>query len=274
MSNEIKIHVMHTGQVQTDIALPFNNQKTLNPFAFTGILRSKKHQNKLPVSVYLIEHPKGLILVDTGWHTDVRKNQKKYMGRIHYQINKAILPEGTAVNEQLLKKGIKTSDLDYVLLSHLDIDHASGVKLVGDAKHILTSDIEWAAASKSPVRYLSHMWRGVNIETFQMKQSQYGPFHQSFDLFGDESVVLVYTPGHSKGMTAVLVQREGKYVLLANDCGYAAKSWEEMILQGVLVNKKQAVESLQWVKKMSEQSGCIEVLANHDQNVKPHVIVV
>ncbi|MNI91248.1 hypothetical protein D3C73_1488780 [compost metagenome] len=70
------------------------------------------------------------------------------------------------------------------------------------------------------------------------------------------------------------MQREGKYVLLANDCGYAAKSWEEMILQGVLVNKKQAVESLQWVKKMSEQSGCIEVLANHDQNVKPHVIVV
>ncbi|MBJ8191398.1 MBL fold metallo-hydrolase, partial [Bacillus cereus] len=92
MSETIKIHVLHCGQVQTDMALPFN-QNTLNPIAFTGIFRSKKYQNKLPVSAYLIEHPKGLVLIDTGWHTDVRKDQRKYMGRIHYQINKAILPE-------------------------------------------------------------------------------------------------------------------------------------------------------------------------------------
>ncbi|WP_040948847.1 N-acyl homoserine lactonase family protein [Gorillibacterium massiliense] len=274
MNDSIKIHVLHTGQVQTDIALPFNNQPTINPIAYTGIFRSKKYQNKLPVSAYLIEHPKGLVLVDTGWHTDVRGNQRKYMGKIHYQINKAILPEGQAINEQLNSMGIKISDLDYVILSHLDIDHASGIKLVKEAKHILTSDIEWAAAKKSPVRYLQHMWEGVDVKTFQMTSSEYGPMERSFDLFGDGSIICVHTPGHSKGMTATVVQREGKFVLLAADCGYAAKSWENMILQGVIVNKREAIESLQWVKEMAKDPRCIEALANHDTNVQPHTIIV
>ena len=39
--------------------------------------RSKQHQIKIPVSVYLIEHPKGLVLIDTGWHTDNRTHQIK-----------------------------------------------------------------------------------------------------------------------------------------------------------------------------------------------------
>lgn len=273
MSNPIKIHVLHCGQVQTDIALPFN-QHTINPIAFTGIFRSKKYQNKLPVSAYLIEHPKGLVLIDTAWHTDVRGDQRKYMGRVHYQINKAILPEGQAINEQLQSRGIKPQDLDYVVLSHLDIDHASGVKLVKEAKNILTSDIEWEAAPKSRIRYLHHMWDGVNIQTFHMTSSEYGPQHKAFDLFGDGSVIFTHTPGHSKGMAATIVQRDGKFVLLASDCGYATKSWEEMILQGVIVNKRQAIESLQWVRKMSKEPGCIEVLANHDPDIKPHTIIL
>ncbi|ALA44860.1 MULTISPECIES: N-acyl homoserine lactonase family protein [Paenibacillus] len=273
MSETIKIHVLHCGQVQTDMALPFN-QNTLNPIAFTGIFRSKKYQNKLPVSAYLIEHPKGLVLIDTGWHTDVRKDQRKYMGRIHYQINKAILPEGQAIDEQLQNLGVKIKNLDYVILSHLDIDHASGIKLVSKAKNILTSDIEWEAAPKSKHRYLQHMWEGVPIRTFSFKPSEYGPQHQSFDLFGDESLIFVHTPGHSHGLSATIVKNNGKFVLLTSDTGYAKKSWEEMILQGVLVNKQQAIESLKWVKHMSNEPNCIEVIANHDPDIKPHTIVL
>ncbi|MGG0537711.1 MBL fold metallo-hydrolase [Priestia aryabhattai] len=36
----------------------------------------------LPVSTYLIEHPKGLVLIDTGWHTDMRDEQVKILGGI------------------------------------------------------------------------------------------------------------------------------------------------------------------------------------------------
>lgn len=69
-TQQIKIHVLHTGLVKVDKALPFHGQYR-NPLAFTGLFRSARNQITLPVSSYLIEHPKGLLLIDTGWHKTV-----------------------------------------------------------------------------------------------------------------------------------------------------------------------------------------------------------
>ncbi len=273
MSNSIKLHVIHCGQVQVDIGLPFR-QETINPFAFMGLFRSKKHQVILPVSVFLIEHPKGLILIDTGWHTNLRDNQIKYLGLIHYKINKAILPEGETVTDKLSALGIKPGDLDYVILSHLHDDHASGVKLVREARNIMTSEDELLAAQKHKLHYIHHMWEGVNLKTFCLASSQYGPRHRSFDLFGDDSVVFVHVPGHTPGLVTTLIQGNGKFVLLTSDCAYAKKSWEQMIPPGVMMNKKQVMESLQWVREMSQRPDCIETIASHDPDVKSHIIEI
>jgi len=273
MSDTIKLHVIHCGQVQVDIALPFR-QRTLNPVAYTGLFRSERHQVLLPVSAYLIEHPKGLVLIDTGWHSNVRNNQIKYLGRLHYMINKAILPEGQAINEQLGKYGIKPQDLDYVVLSHLHSDHASGLKLLNESKKIIVSEEELRAANKDKLRYIHHMWKGTNIKTFHMTLSEYGPQHRSFDLFGDDTIVFVHVPGHTSGLVATIIQNNDKFVLLTSDCGYAPKSWEQMILPGVMVNKKQLFESLSWEKEMSQKANCIRVIANHDPDTKPQTIEI
>lgn len=127
---------------------------------WTGAFRSKNHLVEAPVSVYLIEHPKGLVLIDTGWHTDNREHQFKNL-RHQYFANKAVLPEGQAVYEQLEKMGIRPKDLDFVMLSHLHCDHADGLRLVKDAKRIMVSDLEYKAASRDKIRYLAHEWKGV-----------------------------------------------------------------------------------------------------------------
>lgn len=271
MSDSIKIHILHCGQGQVDRALPFQ-QESLNPFAYTGLFRSQKHKITIPVSAYLIEHPKGLILIDTGWHTDMRTDKVKSLGRLHYMINKPILPEGQAINEQLAKIGIKPSDIDYVVLSHLHSDHVSGLKLVSDAKNILTSEEELRSANKDKLRYVHHMWEGVDVKTFQMTPSEYGPKRRSFDLFGDDSVVFTHVPGHTEGIVATIIQKNGKFVLLTSDCGFAKKSWEQMLLPGVIVNKGEFIESLNWEKEMAQKTNCISAIANHDADVKPHVI--
>lgn len=53
----------------------------------------------LPVSAYLIEHPKGLVLIDTEWHRDVRENQIKHMSWKLNLASKARLHEGEAIDE-------------------------------------------------------------------------------------------------------------------------------------------------------------------------------
>ena len=103
----------------------------------------------MPVSVYLIEHPKGLILVDTGWHRDMspegvydKAAQIKSLGsRVLYNVNQGQIPLGEAVDEQLETMGIKPADLDYVLLTHLDCDHANGLRAVKDAKRIVVTPV-------------------------------------------------------------------------------------------------------------------------------------
>ena len=80
---------------------------------------------------------------------------------------------------------------------------------------------------------------------------------------------------HANGLRAVKITREdGKYVLLFSDGGYATKSWKEMITSGVAIDKDQQRRSLEWIREQSMSPDCVESLATHDLDVKPHVIEI
>ena len=276
----MKIHVLHTGEVRVSPYLPFGGDNC-NLLKASGMTTPKEDWIWLPVSVYLIEHPKGLILVDTGWHRDMspegvydKKAQVKSLGsRVLYNVNQGQIPLGEAVDEQLATMGIKPSDIDYVLLTHLDCDHANGLRAVKDAKHILVAAEELECARKNGfIRYKKKWWEGVDMQTIAWNGTE-GPAGKSFDLFGDGSVKMINIPGHCDGLCAVRITREdGKYVLLFSDGGYATKSWKEMITSGVSLDKEMQRKSLMWIREQSMDANCIESLATHDTDIKPHVI--
>lgn len=272
MNEKIKLHVLKCGEVFVDKAVPFKDVSK-NPWAYAGILRSKKHRAWLPVFAYLIEHPKGKILVDTSWNAGVRTNPTKAIGFALNFASKPSLPQGKLVSEQLVALGIAPSDLDYVFLTHLDGDHAAGLQDVKGAKNFITNAEELKNVGGNP-RYNPRFWQDIDLKPVQMTVSEYGPFQKSYDLFGDNSVILVWLPGHSEGMTGVLIQDNGQFVLITGDCGYAKRSWKELALPGVMADKQKMMTSLRWVKAMSEKENCTAVLASHDPEVKPHTIVL
>ncbi len=280
---KIKIRIFHTGSVCVSPALPFGGDN-VNPLKLSPLMTRKADRLWLPVSSYLIEHPKGKVLVDCGWHRDMSPNgeydkaaQIRSLGsRALYMVNQGKLEKGQAIDEQLAEIGLKPSDLDYVLLTHLDCDHANGLDLVKDAKRILVSEDELTGTRsgkrQSKVRYQSKWWDGCRLETFGWNDAE-GPFGKAFDLFGDGSVKMIGIPGHSEGLCAVKIKNEeGKFVLLYSDGGYADKSWKEMILPGVGTDKKAQRTSLQWIREQSMSQDCLESLANHDADVIPHNI--
>ncbi len=276
----MKIHVLHTGEVRVSPYLPFGGDNC-NLLKASGMTTPKEDWIWLPVSVYLIEHPKGLILVDTGWHRDMspegvydKAAQIKSLGsRVLYNVNQGQIPLGEAVDEQLATMGIKPADLDYVLLTHLDCDHANGLRAVRDARHIIVAQEELDCARKNGfIRYKKKWWKDCDLETIAWNGEE-GPAGKSFDLFGDGSIKMINIPGHCDGLCAVKVTREdGKYVLLFSDGGYATKSWKEMITSGVSLDKEMQRKSLQWIREQSMDANCIESLATHDTEIKPHVI--
>ena len=250
----IKVHILPCGSTIVDEALPFSN-KSKNPLAFTGILRGKKHKISVPVTAYLIEHPNGLVLVDTGWDTAIRENARKYEGFFNYFASPGFLPEGEGIVDQLAALGYRTSDLDCCLLTHMDIDHAGGIGHVRDAKCVLCSAAEWEAANRTNPRYLKRLWQGMKIETFP---------DRDYDLFDDGNVVAFSLHGHSAGMTAVKVSNGTDFLIIAGDGGYGRASWAEQILPGVEWNRKETKKSLEKLRQYGVDPHCKAILMAHD----------
>lgn len=251
----IKVHVLPCGSTIVDEALPFSD-KSKNPLAFTGLFRGKKHKTSVPVRAYLIEHPEALILVDTGWDDDIRKDARASEGFFNYFASPGTLPEGEGITDQLAKLGYKTADLDYCILTHMDIDHAGGIGEVKDAKHIMCSAAEWKVANRSNPRYYRKLWKDINVETFA---------DEPFDILGDGSIVAFPMHGHSAGMTAIRVGNKDHYLVIAGDAGYGRASWERQVLPGVEWNRAEAKKSLRKLRGFAMDSRCEAVLMTHDQ---------
>ena len=277
----IRIHVFHTGEVCVAPDLPFGGDNS-NAIKASGVFGDRSERIWLPVSAYLIEHPKGKFLVDTGWARDVspngefdKKAQIKSLGSVLlYEVNQGRIGLRQCIDEQLLEMGIKDSDIDAVLITHLDCDHANGLKQVRGAKKFMVSadEVKFANKVTNKVRYYKGWWEGIDLTEFEWNDTQ-GPVGKSYDLLGDGSIELINIPGHADGLYAVKIRNEeGKFVLLFSDGGYARKSWEEMITSGIAADKELQKKSLAWIRKQSLDENCIESLANHDPDIAPHVI--
>jgi len=278
---DIKIHVFHTGEVCVAPDLPFGGDNC-NAIKASGVFGKKEDRLWLPVSAYLIEHPKGKFLVDTGWAREMspngefdKKAQIKSLGSLMlYEVNQGRIGLGECIDEQLAGMGIKDSDIDAVLLTHLDCDHANGLQQVKGAKKFLVAadEVKFASKITNRVRYYKGWWEGIDLTGFEWNDTQ-GPVGKSYDLLGDGSIELINIPGHADGLFAVKVKNEeGRFVLLFSDGGYARKSWEEQITSGIAADKQLQKQSLAWIREQCLDPDCIESLANHDPDIAPHVI--
>ncbi|MCH5585002.1 N-acyl homoserine lactonase family protein [Shimazuella sp. AN120528] len=261
MNNFVKVHVMHCGDVKVDRRLAYRDPD-LDHIPFIG-QRSEEYQPWLPVSCYLIEHPKGTVVIDAGWSEDVRTRPEVHLGHA-YKFCHPRLPSGQSISEQLASKGLTLKSIDYVVISHMDIDHISGIHLLADAKSFLVSEPEWNGAKS----YQKARCEGVVFESFSLDPIPFGPYQLGKDLFGDGLVYLVFTPGHTAGLVSVVARVENGWLLLAADAGYSKESWNQLILPGNTSNEQQALQSLQWISDFSKRDDCVAVIANHDPSVK------
>lgn len=269
--SRISVYIFHTGKVKVDKAIPLRES---NPLAITGLFRGEKKKLILPVSAYLIVHPKGNILIDTGWDTKYATERPKELCGLVDKVSAPIIEKGEGIDEKLIKSGFSVADIKSVFISHMDFDHASGLRLVKSVGDIRTAEEEWAACNKRGVRYVD-TWSGIcKVKTFRYQRTGIGPVGESYDVFDDGKVLLVHTPGHSDGHFSVLINGEDGYIVLGGDAAYLPESFEKHVIPGFTTSKKLAEKSLEWLVNCKNDNNCKGVFVNHDTTVREEKIEI
>jgi N-acyl homoserine lactone hydrolase len=212
----------------------FFDRKGTGPIArlrALGVGSKPESWESRPVPVYLARHPSaGNILVDTGLHPSVVRDPRDNLGRFsgrHYRVD-----EGQDIVSQLRDRGLAASDIAVVVLTHLHEDHASAISAFPDAQFVLSAT-EWQAATSGRLPLLrgyhpSHYdfaFAFASVDFDSDLVESYGPFGRSFDLFGDGSVRLAYTPGHSAGHTSVILRLPRRDFVVVGDAAY---DWKQL----------------------------------------------
>ena len=255
----MKIHVLHCGYIRIARRLLDNGGRFSTDIA-KAMSTPDRDRVTLPVSVYLIEHPAGHYLVDTGWSR--KPNLPKHLGALYHPS----IPDGMAVTDHLEKIGIRPEDIKAVLITHFDADHVDGLRSVSDAQRIIVPEDEayWSVRTKYRIRQVRELWETVSYERMFYRGYLLGPMNKAIDITGDESIMMVNLPGHTDGQAGVIVRNGDRFVLLAADAAYSPYNWGKMRAPGLSADKNLQLKTLKWIAKTAEDPACMKVLCSHD----------
>ena len=276
----MKIHILNCGFIRIHEDLPYGCGSIMTGFR-KAVMAPDRKRVTLPVFSYLIEHPAGLFLVDTGWSRDISpdgvydpKAVKSVLPAHLAALYRPYVPAGMAVDEQLRFMGIRQEDIDAVLITHLDPDHVSGLRSVSRAKRIVIPEDEayWSVRTKYRIRQPEQLWDIEGAERVFFRGHLLGPMNKAIDITGDGSIMMVNMPGHTDGLCGVVVIKDERYVLLVSDAAVSPRSWEKMEPPGFAADPALQFKTLRWIAKEANDPACAAVLCSHDNEIKTETI--
>ncbi len=188
----------------------------------------------VPVPAFLIRHPSaGAILVDTGLHPSIATDGKENFGGLGARIGKPDLEAGEDVPAQLRKKGLDPGEIPVVVMTHMHLDHSSAISEFPNSTFVI-SETEWESAATGPRPMLNgyrrpHFDYAFDYRTVDFDRGgidSYATFGRAFDLFGDGSIRLAYTPGHSAGHMSVIARLAKHDFVIGGDATYTTAQLE------------------------------------------------
>ena len=197
-------------------------------------LLSGKGAVTTPCPAFLVRHPSaGAIVVDTGLHPSIATDGEQNFGRLGARFGHPSLEPGADLPAQLRSRGLDPGEIPVVVMTHMHLDHTSAVSEFPNSTFIV-SELEWAAATTGPSPLLNgyrraHFDYAFDFRTIDFDRGgidSYSSFGRTFDLFGDGSIRLAYTPGHSAGHMSVIARLEKRDFVIGGDATYTAGQLE------------------------------------------------
>ncbi|HDC0046895.1 TPA: N-acyl homoserine lactonase family protein [Escherichia coli] len=234
----MKIHCLQTGDVQIKTRHQLARYEA-RPARVFDVLKDKHWSPRLPIGCWLIEHPEGLILVDTGetshandpgyqpwWHPFMQKCERRW-----------VKPD-EEVHSRILALGFDPMDVKWVIMTHMHGDHAGGIGHFPSSEIILSQKeahdaMAWNGAMQGFLNMHYPKWLKPTTTTHD--DGPFESFDRSMAVTKDGAVRIVPTPGHTLGHQSVIVDTGDYYVLIAGDASYQESYMLEGRIDGVAV---------------------------------------
>lgn len=204
---------------------------------------------KIPVAMYVIKHPRGLVLFDTGMNVAVSDGKcANYWGEGLCGAFNAIQGRDEVIDRQLAKLGFKAEDVTHVVYSHFHLDHAGNIKLFPKAKHVVQKNELRAAWWPEKFQRAAYVLKDYD----STRDYDFLQLEGDFDLFGDGSLMVLDTKGHTQGHQSLQVTlRNTGTVLLAADAVYTAEN-EAGVIPGITWNTNLSMQSIDRLKMIRD----------------------
>ncbi|MDP4262252.1 MAG: N-acyl homoserine lactonase family protein [Bacteroidota bacterium] len=214
----VKVHLVSTGAVT--VKTKFRETKRTGLLAMIAFMLDSKFTEWMPIWVMIIEHPDGVFVIDTGENANV--NDRGYFRSSGIFANwfdttqfKFKVAREEEIDRQLRSLHIPVERIKAVLLTHLHLDHADGLRHFPRTP-VIVNKAEWQRPFGDLPKLYPSWFKPVLAEL----KEKYDVFDHAYYVTQAKDIVLVQTPGHTWHHCSVILATRECHIFFGADICY------------------------------------------------------
>lgn len=270
LSADVALHVLPVGHVALrprHVELERELWETEDAFRFPLMLADDRSSAWLPCYAYVIEHPEGAILIDTG-ESPAFGTRSYFAGtsamtrRIYRRIARFRNGEESSLPARLAEVGLEPVELRAVVLSHLHSDHVGNVDTIPEHVPILVHPRETTRVAGTG-RLVGKLPRTGQVELPDVGAAPWRAFDRGHPLTARQDVWMIPTPGHTIGHASVILDLGERLVVLAGDAAFGDTQIARDAVPGIVERRDMLLDTYARLRALAEERPYV-ALYGHD----------
>lgn len=246
---DVEVYAFHCGILKTQTQYILKDTRVGVPF-------------DIPVPFFLIRHGADWVAYDLGNNAQVAVDPVKYWSKAVCDAYMPVMEPHEEFSVQIKKLGLTPEKLHAVILSHGHLDHCGALEDFAGTSvplYFQHSELEWIKKQIATGKQTAY----IPADFDKLSEVNVQTLDGHFDVFGDRSVIVFPTPGHTPGHQSVLVKTSsGDNLILAQDACYTLENLFASIPPGLAHDIPDAMVNIHHFNAMSILGG--QIVPPHD----------